>query len=327
MAKSPKTTPAESKPEAPAEKARAAVKEMFSYSEHPNRTLIIGAIGAVLGLALAGFGLFTAKGTRVRTVPPEAVAMVNGRPVLISDYVAQVEAEMGVQYNAATDAQRAKVLQEMISEELFVQRGLEIDEPSVDPDVRSALVSAVQTQVAVDAVTKSPSDEELREFYDANKAEYSSMGLLTVKDLAGPSGTDPALAMRNAQAAAAALRAGQGLDAVAARYNLKDTGRVSGEELYFAAQIHLGDALFAKASTMKSGEVSDPIQQADGPHVLAVVSNFPPVARDFEDSRIQVLTDYKQGLQARMQANEDKFLRERADILVAKAFQKLADQK
>ena len=296
-------------------------KDGFEWSLHPTRTLWIGAIGAILGLVLAGFGLLTAKGTRVRTVPPEAVAMVNGRPVLMADYVAQLESETGKPLAEADTAERKKVLNEMVTEELFVQRGLETDEPSVDPDVRNALVNAVETLVSVDAVTKLPTENELRDFYEKNRVNYSTLGVLGVKDFVGPAGADPATALQNAQAAAAAIRAGADPTAVAVRYNLKDTGRVIGGELYFAAQIHLGDALYSKAVALRTGQVTDPILQADGPHVLVVTENTPPIATSFEDSRLQVLTDYKQDLQKRMQANENKFLRDRADILVAKAFQ------
>ncbi len=298
-----------------------AAKDLFSWSEHPKRTLILGAIGAIVGLLLAGFGLLTAEGTRVRSVPPEAVAVVNGRPVLMSDYVAQLEAEIGAPLSTATPAQKRKVLNDMISEELFVQRGLEIDEPSVDPDVRAALVSAVQTQVAVDSVTRVPDDKELRAFYDANKADYSAMGVITVKDFVAPAGADRGKAMSDAQALVSAVRGGVPADVAAARYGWADTGKVKGEELYFAARIHLGDALFAKAAALKAGQVSDPNVQPDGVHVLAVVANTAPVPRSFEDARLQVLTDFKKALEAKMQRNEDQFLRERADILIVKAFQ------
>jgi parvulin-like peptidyl-prolyl isomerase len=323
MAKSPRSKPPKKTAAftTPLDTGRKVAKDMFSWSEHPRRTLILGAAGAIIGLLLAGFGLLTAEGTRVRSVPPEAVAVVNGRPVLMSDYVAQLEAEIGAPLAAATPAQKRKVLDDMISEELFVQRGLEIDEPSVDPDVRAALVSAVQTQVAVDSVTRVPDDRELRAFYDAHQADYSTMGVITVKDFVAPPRADPAAAMSDARAVVAAIRAGAPADAAAARYGLADTGKVHGEELYFAAKIHLGDALFAKAAALKAGQVSDPIPQPDGAHVLAVVANTAPVPRSFEDSRQPVLTDFKRALEAKMQRNEDRFLRERADILVAKGFQ------
>lgn len=308
-------------PASPLPAGRRVVKDLFSWSEHPQRTLLLGAAGAILGLLLAGFGLLTAEGTRVRSVPPEAVAMVNGRPVLISDYVAQLEAETGAPLSQATAAQKRKVLNDMVSEELFVQRGLEVDEPSVDPDVRAALVSAVQTQVAVDVITQIPDDGELRAYYEAQRANYSSMGELSVKDFAPSPNTDPSKAMRDARAAVAEIRAGGAPDAVASHYGFQDTGKVSGEELYFAAKIHLGEVLFARAAALKAGQASDPVPQMDGPHFLVVLGNRTPVPRSFEESRQQVLTDYKQMLEARTKRNEDKFLRERADILIAKAFQ------
>lgn len=330
MAQAPQSPASKPKSDRPGAKAafasplkagRRAAQDLFSWSEHPQRTLILGAAGAILGLVLAGFALLTAEGTRVRAVPPEAVAMVNGRPVLMSDYIAQLEMEINAPFAQATRAQKQKVLQDMISEELLVQRGLEIDEPSVDPDVRAALASAVQTQVAVDAVTKVPDDRELRAYYDANRAAYSSMGVMTVKDFAPARGTDRAKAQAGAAAAVAAIRAGGQADAIAARYGFADTGKVAGEELYFAAKIHLGDTLFNAAVGLSAGQVSDPVAQPDGPHFLAVVANVVPMARSFEESRLQVLTDYKKTLETRMQRKEDTFLRERADILIAKAFQ------
>jgi parvulin-like peptidyl-prolyl isomerase len=305
----------------PLDHGRKVAKDMVEWSTNPTRTLWIGAIGAIFGLVLAGFGLLTAKGTRVRAVPPEAVAMVNGRPVLMADYVAQLESETGKPLAQADAAERKKVLNEMVTEELFVQRGIETDEPSVDPDVRNALVNAVETLVSVDAVTKLPTEDELRAYYEMNRLNYSTLGVLGVKDFVVLAGSDPATTLQNAQAAAAAIRAGTDLTIVAAKYNLRDTGRVIGGELYFAAEIHLGNALYSKAVALKKGQVTDAFVQPDGPHVVFVTENTPPVATRFEDARLQVLTDYKQDLQKRMQANENKFLRDRADILVAKAFQ------
>lgn len=330
MAKAPPTgsssAKAKKRPKAaafvsPLDTGRKMAVDLFSWSEHPRRTLALGAAGAILGLLLAGFALLTAKGTRVRTVPPEAVAMVNGRPVLMSDYVAQLEMETSAPLSQASPAQKQKVLQDMISEELFVQRGLEIDEPSVDPDVRAALVSAVQTQVAVDAVTKVPNDTELLAYYNANKAAYSTMGVMTVRDFGPAPGADGAKALAAAAAAVSAIRGGGAPDEIAARYGFADTGKTKADELYFAAKIHLGDALFVKAMPLKTGQVSDTINLPDGPHFLVMVSNTQPVARTFEESRLQVMTDYKKTLETKMQRNEDKFLRDRADILVAKAYQ------
>ena len=68
------------------------------------RSLILCAAGALLGLVIAGFGLFTAHGTRTAGVPAEDVALVNGVPILMSDYIQQVRTVFDVPLDRATTA-------------------------------------------------------------------------------------------------------------------------------------------------------------------------------------------------------------------------------
>src|ERR1700728_564111 len=91
------------------------------------RSMTLCAIGAVVGLAIAGVGLFSARGTATHNVPPEDIALVNQRPVLRSDFVTQMEGEAAESFDQATGAEKLKVLDDMIREELLVQRGLELD--------------------------------------------------------------------------------------------------------------------------------------------------------------------------------------------------------
>src|SRR3974377_825048 len=46
------------------------------------RSMLFLTLGALLGLAIAGYGLFTAKGIGSRSVPPQDLALVNERPIL-----------------------------------------------------------------------------------------------------------------------------------------------------------------------------------------------------------------------------------------------------
>ena len=119
-------------------------------ASNPRRSLIFLAIGAAAGLLIAGFGLFTAEGTSTRRVPAEDIALVNRRPLLMVDFIAQLMDGEGVTLAQSTKEQRDKVLNAMIREELLVQHGLELDFPSVDTDVRTALVAAVEQQVMAD---------------------------------------------------------------------------------------------------------------------------------------------------------------------------------
>src|SRR5450631_3615895 len=77
------------------------------------RSITFFSLGAAIGLAIAGFGLLTAKGTSTHVVPPENVALVNQRPILRTDFIAQTETELGKPFGEATVAERLKVLDEM----------------------------------------------------------------------------------------------------------------------------------------------------------------------------------------------------------------------
>src|SRR4051812_29280019 len=91
------------------------------------RSLIMFAAGAAIGLSIAAYGLFTAAGTQTNALPAEDVALVNGRHILRSDFVVQAEITQATNFADTTKEQRLKVLNDMLNEELLVQRGLEID--------------------------------------------------------------------------------------------------------------------------------------------------------------------------------------------------------
>ncbi len=275
------------------------------------RSLLLCAVGAVVGLAIAGVGLFTAQGTRTANVPPESVAIVNNAPILRADLMQQLNALYGVTFTQATRAQKRKVLEDMIREELYVQRGVEMGLANDDIDVRQALVSGAEGQVAQDALTARPADTELGDWYKAHRAKYASEGLMELHEFLVPRGV-------RADHIVAALRSG----ASAASLGLKSSGRVDdGEEFYFAARIHLGEEVFAVARSLSNGAVSDPIVTPDGVHVLQMVRNEVPVSIPYTEARDQVLRDFQADKIARLQAGNERFLRKRADIKIASDLQ------
>ena len=287
---------------------------------NPTRSLVMMATGAVLGLAIAGFGLFTAKGTASNAVPPEDVALVNTKPILVSDFIAQLEAEAGMPYSQTTRAQRQKVVNDMIREELFVQRGLELDFPASDPDTRSALVAAVEQQVSADVTAQQPTEQALQDYFNQNRADYASDGVINLNELVMAGAADAA-AMAKADAAAKELRGGANIDAVKAKYGLKESGRVSdGDEFYFAAKIHLGDKLYKTAIALPSGAVSEPQAAPDGVHILRIVTNRMPVMQSFEEARQKVFFNYKKAEQTKLEEADTRYLRAKADIQIAKEF-------
>ncbi|HEV7441990.1 MAG TPA: hypothetical protein VGO18_05305, partial [Steroidobacteraceae bacterium] len=175
--------------------------------ENPQRSLILLAVGALAGLVLAGYALFTAPGTTTGKVPQGAIALVNHRQILLSDYRGQLQNLYGVSLEKAALAQRKAVLESMISEELLVQRGLEIDLPATDPSVREALVAGVELTSAADIDARKPAEGELRAWFTAHRDKYTSNGSMSLHDLVMPIGRG----LSAEQSSRIAERAAQGL--------------------------------------------------------------------------------------------------------------------
>jgi len=292
------------------------------WFESERISLALWGAGAVLGLLAAGFSLFTAKGTATGSVPAEYIAVVNQRPLYVSDYLDALKTRFNVTIENASIEQRRKVLDDMIREELFVQRGLELDEPGTDPDVRNALVAAVQAQIAVDATSQIPNDAELTAFYRAHVERYSSIGYLTAADLLGAADVAGGAAEAILSNAAAALRAGQPLAAVKAQFGLQESAASGVEQVYFAAKLHLGERLFAAAAPLAAGQVAGPLEADDGRfHLLYMIANHPPQPRDFASARNEVYGDYRQDLLNRIRDREFKYLKDKADIRFNHAYQ------
>jgi hypothetical protein len=281
--------------------------------DRPNarRSLILCAAGALIGLGIAGLGLFTAQGTRTATVPAEDVALVNQVPILMSDYVQQLRTLYDVSLSQATLAQRHKALADMIREELYVQRGVELGMQADTIEVRTALVGAVEAQSAADATMAQPSEEELRTWYQQHSDQFASEGEMELADHILPREATPL----QVAAALAGLKAGH---AGAAPLSGK---MQEGREFYFAAKIHLGDALFAAARLLDSGQVSVPVALPDSIHILVMKSNRQPTNQPLEQIRDRVLAAYVDDQAKRLNSANERFLQKRADVQVAKGYE------
>ena len=285
------------------------------------RAMALYALGALVGLGIAGYGLFTAQGTATRGVPPEDVALVNQRPVLRSDFITQLESETGLKFEQSTRADQLRVLAEMVNEEMLVQRGLELDFAETDQDTRNALVAIVNQQMVADVTTSTATEQQLRDWYDSHPADYSTEGTITACDLLLRAPKEAAGAVGAASSAAAALRAGQPLAVVLARSGMENANKCE-DNLWFAAKIHLGEVLFEQAKALNAGEVTAPVVLRDGVHVVLVQKNAPPVPMSFEAAHDKVEGDYNADREARITSAAMHFLHQRSRIVVADEYKR-----
>jgi hypothetical protein len=292
-------------------------------SPHSRRAILLLACGAVIGLTVAGYGLFTAKGTRSHSVPPEDLALVNERPILRSDFMTQVQTQFGVPYARSTAQQRARVLGDMVAEELLVQRGVEIDLPSFDPNVRTAMVDGVELEASANVLAQRPTEAQLRAYFQRHADRYASEGVLRMRELVlrADATTTIDQAMQAATLAVTALRSGSPLDQVLHRYRLIDSGRLiqggqidTGEIPEFAVKAKLGAELYAVALDLHGGQTSDPVRQSDGAHVVVMVEHRPSQPQDYGAVADRVWSDYRADAMQQVREANLRYLRSRADI-------------
>jgi len=279
---------------------------------HMARSLILMSAGAAVGLGLAGYGLFTARGTSTLHVPPEDVALVNQQPISRVDFLAQLQSLYGVDLQHASPTEREKVLDDMIREELFVQRGKELDVASTDVDVRNAMVNAVELEIAADALSSAPTEAQLNRYYQEHAERYAKEGIMTLQDYVFPLGQ-----FDSATAASAAFGATPPTAETAARFNGKASAKMGDEQFYFAAKIHLGDKLFDIARTMADRSTSAPVSMPDGIHVLYMLKNIKPFPLQYAEARDRVLNDYRNASISHLRLGDEAFLRKRANVLIA----------
>ena len=284
----------------------------------PHRSLALLALGTLVGLSLAGYGLFSTPVSNSTALPPGAVARVNQGQILLTDFRTQTETLYDTSFDKTTLVQRKLVLDSMIAEELLVQRGLEIGLPNTNAEVRDALVSAVNLQSTTDVEARPPTEEQLRAYHAAHPERYVSIGSMRVHDLVIPltDNTKSVEAMRRAQQAVRALRQGKRVAAVIETFSLQANPRVGGEVQFdVAVKRFLGEVLYSVASELGAGKTSEPVATPEGVHILHSVARTPSVALDFASTKAQVASDYKRDTRQRAQQEYARFLREKATVI------------
>lgn len=280
------------------------------------RALTFYSVGVVAGLILGGIGLFNARGTTTNKVPPEDLALVNQRPILRSDFITQLETETGESFDKTTRADQLRVLDEMIREELFVQRGLEMDFAETDQPTRLALYDVVEQQAYAEVTVDKVTEEQLHKFFDSHRNLFMTDGQLDLHDLVQPDSDKD-----KATAAVAALRQGMALEKVKQQYGLEEE-KYAGKQPYVVVKTNLGDVLFAKVNNMAGGTVSDPLPSDNGLHVVQVIDNEIPVQKSYDDAHGELSFVRFDTEKARVLNNVFKFLRGRSTIFIGDDYKK-----
>lgn len=248
------------------------------------RGLLLLAIGAGLGVCLAASGLVARE--RATGLGADAVAVVNGQPVLAEDYqriLGGLVADRRGGELAAEDRQR--VLDRLIDETLLVERGLELGLVWRDGKVRKDLVAAVIDAVVADRSQATPSDADVDQFYAEHRDFFARPGRLHLRQVwcAAPGPGDDGAARARAEQAASRLRAGEDFATVRAALGDAEIAALPDGLLPPQKLVeYLGPTALRTAFGLAPGAVSDPVRSNSGWHVLQLVERqgdeIPPLA-------------------------------------------------
>jgi len=253
--------------------------------------------GAVLGIGLAAWGL--ARSGAPAEVPAGAVAVVNGEPISAEAFRRFADAVAAEREEPAlAPAERHRLLERMIDEELLLQRGLALGLARHEPAARRAIVSAVIAALTAEAEAGEPSEAALRDFYAKNGQRFARTPRLEVDAafVAGGGGPEETARERAARIARR-LRAGDPFAEVSEELGDRPTAPVPGGPLPVETlRRYVGPTAARTAERLAVGEVSEPVRGVGGYHVLALRGRLPGRIPPFESVREQVRAEYLRSL-------------------------------
>ena len=262
------------------------------------------AVGAIAGLAAAGYGLLERSGSG-SGLPPGAVAVVNDAVIesrQLEGAIAQL-ARAGTT-DVPTTA-KADVLQSLIDEELLVQRGIDLGMVTSELTVRSAIVESLIASVTAEADAADPDDAELDAFMQENADRYTYASAIRLEAWTTD---DEAIARQFVQ-------------------QLESSGGSASSELVPVPglptapaplerlRMFLGPAIAAAAADIPAGNSAVFTRQGRW-YVVHVLEHAEATLASLDSIRSQVLLDYRRALaDERLQVYLEE-LRRSADIVV-----------
>lgn len=258
---------------------------------HEDRTArLLLVLGTGVGIALAAVGIVR-SGSSELSIPADAIAVVNGRPLsreAFARFVAAVAAERKLLTLGAAEQQR--LLERMIDEELLLQRGIELGLSRFEPTARRAIVSALIASLTADAEVEEPDEAALRRFYAEHLGSFTRserLGL-DVAFVAVRERPDP-LARRIAGEIVRRLRAGEDFEYVRAEHADTPVAELPGGALPIdTVRRYLGPTAARTALGLEVEEISEPVRGSAGYHVLRLRERIAGEVAPFEEVRESV---------------------------------------
>jgi peptidyl-prolyl cis-trans isomerase SurA len=251
--------------------------------------------------------------------------------LMIEDMLLEQKAkELGIDVEAEINQQMMQIAKESNLPNLTALEQA-MRNQGVDPEnARNSLRRRLQQQYVVQREVLVPiyqrlSEKEKREFYEKHKAELTIPGEVTLSEVFLPlEGHTAAEVEQRARRVVAELRAGGSFtDAVKANTPATRASRAQDGKLGTFKPGELKEEIAAAVSSLKAGDVTEPIRLQDGFQIIRVEARKDSTVRPLEDKEVQEMVA-RAATMERAEAARKKYLkklREDAFIEIAKGYQ------
>ena len=267
---------------------------------------------ALIGLTLVVVGSNTHF--HLMNYPPDTLVTVNGYPITQSSLGT---AEKRIQPNSSDPMNpddRELLLQRLIDDELMLQHAEDLGIFTTDPGIRKLLIRSSIDSIVEDSGSKPVSDQQLRAFYEDHKSVFQRPSRIHIKVA---SFLNPKIA--------------------------KDTGEIIKKEMPFELAIaetktgelidipssllpehvlrrYLGSELTAVALSLSENQISSPVTLGEFTYLIYVLEKEAEQQLSFDDSRLQVTSEYRSRHRQNALIDALTHLRNHADIRVDQSF-------
>ena len=274
---------------------------------------------SVMRLALALIGLIlilVGSNTRfnLTNYPPDTLVTVNGYPITQS---ALRNAEKRIQSNSSDPMNpddRELLLQRLIDDELMLQHAEDLDILTTDPGIRKLLVRSSIDSIIEDSRSIPISDEQLRTFYEDHKSVFQRPSRIHIKVA---SFLNPEVAKNIGEIIKKEVP-----------FELAIAETKTGELVDIPSSLlpehvlrrYLGSELTAVALSLSENQISSPITFGEFTYLIYVLAKEPEQQLSFDDSRLQVTSEYRSRHRQNALINALTHLSKHADIRVDQSF-------
>jgi hypothetical protein len=277
-----------------------------------HRTELLLWLGVVAGVAMTLVGVLVQPGAS-GDGELQAAALVDGVPITLERFEDRVNALAKEERAPRLDReQRARMLDELVAEELLLAHALRLDMARANPMVRKLLLESMLDLASALGGKESASEDELRREYEAERHRFTAPRRYRV-DTHFFRDAMPNAAER-AEAAARKLREGVAWADLRSLADKPTTALPPGALEQSELRTYVGPTAAAAVARMKRGDHAGPMRIAGGHLLVQLVEIVDPPPPAFEKMRSAVEDRWRRKRRAERVRAYVETLRSRAEV-------------